>query len=133
FGGPGNGSIDPAQINNLGFEGTSRAFDQLVAIDFNTTGELFSIGGERPVSLALGYEFRRQSGAQIADPIAASGDSADFNFQSTEGHFTSNEGYGELSIPLMSNAPGVRNLEASVAARAVGYSTFGTNFTYKFG
>src|SRR5207248_5832047 len=60
FGGPGNGSIDPAQINNLGFEGTSRAFDQLVAIDFNTTGELFSIGGERPVSLALGYEFRRQ-------------------------------------------------------------------------
>ena len=133
FGGPNNGTIDPAQINSLGFEGTSRAFDQLFSVNANTTGELFTLSGERPVSLALGYEFRRQAGAQIADPIAAAGDSADFNFQSTEGHFYSNEGYAELSLPLLANAPGVRNLEASVAGRVVDYSTFGSNFTYKLG
>jgi outer membrane receptor protein involved in Fe transport len=133
FGGPNNGSIDPAQISGLGFEGTSRAFDQLFGVGFNTTGELFTLFGDRPVSLALGYEFRRQSGAQIADPIAASGDSADFNFQSTQGHYTANEAYGELAIPLLANVAGVRNLEANVAGRYVNYSTFGGNFTYKFG
>ena len=133
FGGPNNGSIDPSNINVLGFEGTSRAYDQLVAVNVNTTGELFRISADRPVALAVGYEFRRQSGAQIADPIAGSFDSADFNFQSTDGHYTSNEAYGELSIPLLANMPGIKTLDASVAGRYVHYSTFGDNFTYKFG
>ncbi|HYZ89762.1 MAG TPA: TonB-dependent receptor, partial [Myxococcales bacterium] len=133
FGGPNNGSIDPSQINNLGFEGTSRAFDQLVSVNVNTTGELFRAYADRPIALALGYEFRRQSGAQIADPIAAAGDSADFNFKSTEGHYTSHEAYGELSLPLLANLPGVQTLDASVAGRFVHYSTFGDNFTYKVG
>jgi iron complex outermembrane recepter protein len=125
--------IDQAQIAGLAFDGTSRAYDALFAVDFNTTGELFRLMADRPVSLALGYEFRRQSGSQIADPIAGTGDSADFNFQSTSGQFKVHEGYAELSIPLLSNMPGVEDLEASVAGRAVNYSTFGGKFTYKFG
>ena len=133
FGGPNNGSIDPAQIGYLGFTGVSRAFDALYAIDLNATGDLFKIAGDRAVSLAFGYEFRRQSGAQIADPIAASGDSADFNFQSTQGHFTANEAYAELDVPVLANLPGVEDLEASAAMRFVDYSTFGTNFTFKAG
>jgi outer membrane receptor protein involved in Fe transport len=133
FGGPNNGSIDPAQIAGLGFDGTSRAFDALFSVDANATGELFTLASDRPVSLALGYEFRRQSGAQIADPIAASGDSADFNFQSTKGYFSVNEAYGELSIPLLANLVGVKDLEASVAGRYVRYNTFGSNTTYKVG
>ncbi len=133
FGLPGDGSIDPNQIAGLGFQGTSRAFDALFAVGANVAGDLVTIASDRPVSLALGYEFRRQSGAQIADPIAASGDSADFNFQSTQGFYTSNEAFAELSIPLLANIDGVKDLEASVAGRFVDYSTFGSNFTYKFG
>jgi iron complex outermembrane recepter protein len=125
--------IDPSQIAGLAFDGTSRAYDALFAVDFNTTGELFRLMADRPVSLALGYEFRRQSGSQIADPIAASGDSADFNFQSTSGQFKVHEGYAELSIPVLSNMPGVQDFEASVAGRLVNYNTFGGKFTYKFG
>src|SRR5438128_2050940 len=73
------------------------------------------------------------AGAIRNSPIAASGDSADFNFQSTQGQYKVHEGYAELSIPIVSNVPGVRNLEASVAGRAVNYDTFGGKFTYKFG
>src|SRR5207248_242057 len=69
----------------------------------------------------------------IADPIAASGDSADFNFQSTSGGFYSNEAYAELSVPILSNMPAVEALEASVAGRYVNYNTFGGKFTYQFG
>src|SRR5204862_2490191 len=75
FGGPDNGSIDPAQIDNLGFTGTSRAFDDLLAFSATVSGDLFKLPSGRPASLAIGYDFRRQEGAQIADPIAASGDS----------------------------------------------------------
>jgi iron complex outermembrane receptor protein len=128
FGGANNGSIDPSQINSPGFEGISRAFDALQAIDVNLTGELFTIASTRPASLAIGYENRRQSGAQIADLIAAPGDSADFNFKSTNGYFTANEAYAELSLPLIANAPGIHDLEASAAARYVNYSTFGGNW-----
>jgi len=134
LGGPNNGSIDPAQIDNLGFSGTSRAFDALFTVDASLTGDLFRLPiSERPISLALGYQYRRQSGAQIADPIAASGDSADFNFKSTDGYFYANEGFGELSIPLLANMPYVQDLEASFAGRYVNYNTFGDNFSYKFG
>jgi outer membrane receptor protein involved in Fe transport len=133
FGGPNNGTIDPSQIDSLGFEGTSRAFDSLLGVSVNTVGEIFSLGSDRAVSLALGYEFRRHAGAQVADPIAASGDSADFNFKSTQGHFTVNEAYAELSLPLLANVPGATNLDASLAGRYVDYSTFGSNFSYKIG
>ena len=133
LGGPNNGSINPSQIDYLGFEGTSRAFDELFTVDATVTGDLVNIGGDRPASLAVGYQFRRQSGEQIADPIAASGDSADFNFKSTSGHFTANEAFAELSLPLLANMPAVQTLEASVAGRFVHYSTFGDQVTYKFG
>ena len=133
FGGPNNGSIDPNQIAGLGFTGTSRALDTLFTVDGNMTGDLFQIASDRFVSLALGYEFRRQFGEQIADPIVASGDSADFNFTSTKGSYNANEGYAELLLPLLSNAPFVRDLEASAAGRYSSYTTFGGKFTYKFG
>ncbi len=133
FGGPNNGSIDPAQIGNLGFTGTSRAEDSIVSTTVSADGELFALGADRAVSLALGYEHRRQAGAQIADPIAASGDSADFNFKSTSGSFSADEAYAELSIPLLSGVVGAHALELSAAARYVNYNTFGSNTSYKVG
>ena len=131
LGGPG--SIDPAQIDYVGYTGTSRSFDALYSVTANLSGDLFTLAADRPVSMAVGYEFRRQSGAQIADPIVNSGDSADFNFKSTQGFFSVNEAFAELSLPILSNVPGVQALEASAAARVVNYSTFGSNFTYKLG
>ena len=131
LGGPG--TIGLAQQDYLAFSGTSRAYDQLTTAGADLSGDLFQLGADRPLSLALGYEYRHQLGSQIADPIAAAGDSADFNFKSTSGGFHSNEAYAELLIPILANMPAVEALEASAAGRYVNYSTFGGNFTYKFG
>jgi outer membrane receptor protein involved in Fe transport len=131
LGGPG--SIAQSQQAYLGYTGTSRAFDALYTIDASLAGELFNLASDQPVALALGYEFRRQSGAQIADPIVNDGDSADFNFKSTSGYYTANEAFAELSIPILSQMSGVEALEADVAGRYVNYSTFGGNFSYKIG
>jgi len=131
LGGPG--SILPSQQDFLGFSGTSRAYDMLFTVAANTEGELFRMGADRPVSLAMGYEYRFQEGSQIADPIVQAGDSADFNFKTTKGHFYSNEAYAELSLPILANVPFVDALEATAAGRYVNYSTFGGNFSYKLG
>jgi iron complex outermembrane receptor protein len=131
LGGPG--SIGTTQQDYLAFTGTSRAYDQLVTLGADVNGELFRIAADRPLSLALGYEYRHQLGSQIADPIAAAGDSADFNFKSTSGGFYSNEAYAELSAPILGNVPGVDSLEVSAAGRYVNYNTFGDKFTYKLG
>ena len=131
LGGPG--SIDQSQEAFLGFVGTSRSFDALYTIDASLSGELFKLYSDQAAALAVGYQFRRQAGAQIADPVVNDGDSADFNFKSTSGYFVANEAFAELSIPLISNMPFVEALELDAAARLVNYSTFGSNFTYKFG
>jgi outer membrane receptor protein involved in Fe transport len=131
LGGPG--SIGATQQDYLAFTGTSRAYDQLVTLGADLSGELFRIAAERPLSLAVGYEYRHQLGSQIADPVAAAGDSADFNFKSTSGGFYSNEGYAELSMPILAKMPGIETLELSAAGRYVNYNTFGDKFTYKLG
>jgi len=130
LGGPG--SIASSQQDYLGFTGTSRAYDQLTTVGADLGGDLFQLRRTADVAGA-GYEYRHQLGSQIADPIAASGDSADFNFKSTSGGFYSNEGYAELSVPIFSNMPGIEALEASAAGRYVNYNTFGDKFTYKLG
>jgi outer membrane receptor protein involved in Fe transport len=131
FGGPG--TISPSQIEGLGYTGTSRALDSMVAADLNLNGELGRLGSDRPVGLAVGYEYRTERGENIADPIAAAGDSADANFKSTAGSYAVHEVFAELSLPLLSNLPGVQDLEASLAGRYVDYSSFGGNFSYKAG
>src|SRR5262249_61199224 len=43
------------------------------------------------------------------------------------------EGYGELSVPLVSGLPFIQELEVTGAFRAFSYSSFGSDVTYKVG
>ncbi len=129
----GGQAITADQIGGLGYVGTTRTLIQLIAAQFNTSGELFKLLADRPVGLAAGYEFRREYGANIPDPVAAAGDSTDLNFVTTAGGFSVNEGYGELSIPIVNHIPYVENLEGSAAMRVSDYSNFGTTTNYKLG
>ena len=129
----GVGTITPDQIENLTFTGTARGLNQMAAVNINTSGELIRLFGDRPLGLALGYEFRTLKGSFTPDPITVAGLTTGNKGTITSGSYYVNEGYGELSVPLLSNMPGVQNLEATAAARVFNYSTFGTDWTYKFG
>jgi len=131
FGGPG--TITDDQIAGLTFTGTARGTNQLAALNFNTSGELFRVFAERPLGLALGYEYRNVKGSNVPDPITVLGETTGNKGAITQGGYNVHEGYGELSIPIVSNVPGAQNVEATVAARVFRYSTFGSDFTYKFG
>ncbi len=127
------GPITADQIAGLGYTGTTRTQVQMTSVQLNTGGELFRLLSERPVGLAAGYEFRREYGANIPDPVAAAGDSTDLNFSETKGGFHVNEGYAELSVPILSDRPYASSLEATASTRVSDYSTFGTHWTYKLG
>jgi outer membrane receptor protein involved in Fe transport len=128
-----SGSIPQEQVSGLLFTGTQRGITQLIAIQANAGGDVITLYGDKPVGLAVGYEYRQMLGASIPDPVTVAGDTTGNKGQITQGSFYVNEGYAELSIPILANAPFVETLEASAAARVFNYSNFGSDATYKFG
>lgn len=127
------GSITPDQIANLTFTGNLRGTNQMTSAQFNTTGELFQLFADRPVGLAAGYEYRIVAGENIPDPVSAAGETTGRKAAITMGHYYVNEGYGELSVPVISGRPWIEQLEATAAVRVYSYSSFGAGQTYKFG
>src|SRR5713101_3875340 len=131
FGGPN--SITPDQITGLTYTGVSRGVNQMTAFQFNTSGELFRLLSDRPVGIAVGYEYRIVSGENIPDPITVQGNTTGNKGDITRGHYYVNEGYGELSVPIVSGLPFAQEVEATGAIRAFNYSNFGGDYTYKLG
>jgi iron complex outermembrane receptor protein len=135
FGPPG--TITSAMQTQLGaYNGTNDALTQLFMFTANTSGELFPLFADRPMALALGFEHRNEFGFFQYNPVLAGGFDSDTGSPGpadTRGGFYVNEGYAELSIPIVNRMPFVEALEASFAARVFNYNTFGTDWTYKVG
>ena len=132
-GGATAGTITPDQTQTLTVTGVDRGINQMTAVQANASGELFQLFADRPVGLALGYEYRLLYGASIPDPLTALGEISGNKSNPTKGGYHVNEGYAELSIPIVSNMPLAESIEATAAARVFNYSTFGSDWTYKVG
>jgi iron complex outermembrane receptor protein len=134
----GAGTISKEASDYLTFKGTARGYNQQVMLAATTAGELVKIPNARsPIGFAAGYEHRRESGAQIQDPLTSQGDATGNLIADTQGAYSVNEAFLELNAPLLSRfgsfaGPG-NLLELNVAGRFVNYSSFGSNFTYKAG
>ena len=125
----------PGQIvakDYVSYDGTDFGTNQQDIWSANLSGDLFKIASERPVGLAFGADYRRESASFQNNPIN-SGESSGNNSLSTYGGYNVKELYGELVIPLLGGMPFAEDLELQAAARYVDYSTFGSNSTYKLG
>jgi iron complex outermembrane recepter protein len=131
FGGPG--SITREQVDYLTYTGVQHGYNQMMAAQVNTSGELFHIAAEAPVGLAAGYEIRQVSGGQIPDPVTVAGETSGNKLLITEGKYSVHEVYGELSIPIIDKRPGFEVLEIIGASRASFYNNFGSTVNYKVG
>jgi iron complex outermembrane receptor protein len=133
----GAGGLTPAMAEQLGlYSGPNYGWNRLSEVQANVSGEMFKIASDRPVALAAGYAYREEYGGYRNEPILVAGWNVDTGSPGpvdTTGKFHVNEGYGELSIPLINQTPGIEDLEIDVAGRVFNYSTFGTDFTYKLG
>lgn len=128
----GAGSITPEQANYVLFTQQDSSSQRLADASINLSGSLFDLPAG-PVGVALGYEFRDQSGKFQPDAVVAAGLGSDIPAQPSSGSFDVNEAYGELRVPLLGDLPVAQLLEAAFAARYSDYSTFGSETTYRGG
>ncbi|MBF6024208.1 TonB-dependent receptor plug domain-containing protein [Lysobacter niastensis] len=98
----------------------------------NISGTLFALpAGD--VGVAVGYEYRNESGFFSPDALAQTGISTDLAAGPTGGGYSLDEVYAELSIPVLADLPFAKELNLSVATRYSDYDTFGDTTNSKFG
>ncbi|GAB4124408.1 MAG: hypothetical protein Kow00104_08880 [Rhodothalassiaceae bacterium] len=85
------------------------------------------------MSYAFGYEHRDEKGDFLPDAAVTAGETADVPANPTMGSFNFDEVYGELNIPLLSDLPGVRLLEANASFRISDSSASGSKTVFKAG
>ena len=128
FSGPGG--ITQEMIDYISYVGVDRGYSEQLVAAANVDGPLFHLWAEDPVAASLGYEFRREEGADTPNPLVASGDSTGNKREPTAGSYDMSAVYAELVAPLVSNRPWVQSLELSAAAR---WTSFANSTTYKLG
>jgi iron complex outermembrane receptor protein len=129
----GQGTLTPDMKTYVGFRGVLKGYNRMEVWSANIGGELFKLMSDRAAGLSVGVDYRKEKGLYLPDPVSAAGISTGNNASPTEGGFNVKEAYGELLLPIINNAPGIYDLELSLAARAFKYSTFGSDSTYKAG
>jgi iron complex outermembrane receptor protein len=132
FGGQGDGSgtITQEMLDFVGFSAKSISGQDLTDVTLNLSGTLADLPAG-PLGFAVGYEFRDQSGFFDPDPIVAAGDSNGVPAFASAGEYDVSEFYGEIRIPLLSEAPGADLLEISAAARATDYDFTSSETTWR--
>lgn len=125
FGGQGR-PITQQMLNYVLATQIDSSDQQLKVISGNITGTIFHIE-DRAAGLAIGAEHREYVGVFEPDPLRQTGESQDSLAFPVNQSYHVNEGYAELSLPLLST------LGASGAVRYSDYSTFGNQTTYKGG
>jgi iron complex outermembrane receptor protein len=131
----GIGVASPAAIDYVqGRYGwnNQRLNQKVAAVNFN--GNPFETwAGD--VSLAVGYEFRKETMRQISDPEEQALPTIWFQGagQPYTGAVTVNDIYAETVVPLAKDAEWASALDVNAAVRATHYSTYGWVATWKVG
>lgn len=98
----------------------------------NLTGALFSLpAGD--LSIATGYEHRKESGTYVPDAFAQAGLSTNLSSGPTGGSYSLDEYYLEVDVPVLKDVPFAHELSFNVAGRYSKYDTFGDTTNGKFG
>jgi len=128
------GSITPDMLSYIQRDAKSSSQGEMDSWQFNTTGDVFDLPAGT-VQVAFGLEYRQEHAQQDYASIDEEGDRI---FQAGLGDTNAptrsiKEFYGEINIPLLSDAPLAQMLEIDMAARYSDYSDFGSTTTPKIG
>ncbi|MFC3550555.1 TonB-dependent receptor plug domain-containing protein [Lysobacter cavernae] len=130
FGGPG--TITPQMLQWIQPIVRDRSEQELTQFTANISGDLLEMWAG-PLSFAGGYEFRKYEGSYQPDPITVAGFYNGVPSLPTSGEYDVNEVYVEFNVPLFKDSPFGKGLDLSLAGRYSDYSTFGGQFTPKYG
>jgi iron complex outermembrane receptor protein len=127
------GSIDPAAAGWVTFTGVSGGFNQQQTLLAQTHGRVVELPNHGDVSVAVGADYRIESGGTNPDPLTSTGDTTGNAQQPTAGKYRVAEGFGELSVVPISGQKFAEWVELNLAARGFRYDTFGSGVTWKAG
>ncbi|MDY6947934.1 MAG: TonB-dependent receptor [Pseudomonadota bacterium] len=139
---PGNGCVP---YNILGYGVNSQAAVDYVLgvaqLDQEITQDVTAVSAQSepfstwagPVSLASGFEYRKESVTSHADPIAQASGYFVGNFKATRGSYDVIEAFIESVVPLVSSSPWAQALDLNGAVRWTDYSSSGEVITWKLG
>ncbi|MFK3650294.1 TonB-dependent receptor [Lysobacter enzymogenes] len=130
FGGPG--TITPQMLSWISPVVRDRSEQKLSTFTANLSGDLFNLWAG-PLSFAAGFEYRKYEGSYSPDPITVAGYYNGTQSLPTKGSYDVNEAYVELNVPLIKEGSFGKSLDLSLAGRYSDYSTFGGQFTPKYG
>jgi outer membrane receptor protein involved in Fe transport len=108
-------------------------------VQATATGDLGFAGiqspfAKQPVGVALGVEYRQEESHFYADHNLATGNLVGYQSSvSTGGGFNVGEGYLEMRIPLVEDAPFFQSLQLNAAYRYDHYNTAGDAHSYNIG
>ncbi len=134
------GGVTQAALDYLTVDGSEQGTTSQHVLNFSITGLLGDYGVKSPlaedgVGVAAGVEYRRESLTYQADYLLTEGLLSGTGGASpaVNGSFNVAELYGEARVPLVQNAPLVKDLQLELGYRYSDYSTVGSTNTYKIG
>lgn len=77
------------------------------------------------LGVAVGYEHRREDGRFVPDAFNQAGLNTGLPATTTQGSYSLDEAFLELSVPILAEVPGAHELSLSLASRYSDYDTFG--------
>jgi len=123
----------PAAIGYTTYTGVSTGFNQEHSALATTHGRIAETPWGGDIGLALGADYRKESGGFTPDPLTATGDTTGNAAQPTNGSYNVVEGFAELSAVPIAHRGFAEWVELDLAARAFRYNTFGSGVTWKAG
>lgn len=130
FGGPG--TISEAMLAWIGADLVDEGVNEQTVMNVNVAAHPVALwAGD--LSLAAGFEYRREAGIDRPDPQTVLGNTSGAARAVTSGSFRSNEVYVEMGIPLLTGRVLAQALELDLGTRRVDYSSFDTEQVFDLG
>ena len=123
----GQGSITPAMANYVLFEEHDVTAETMRDYTANISGDLFDMPAG-PFGLALGIESLEHDAYEHPDALVQEGNTTGNKIQATNGKESTKAEYIEFNIPLVTDAPFMKDVSLDVAERWSQFKWEGGNF-----
>jgi outer membrane receptor protein involved in Fe transport len=129
--GEGNISDEAIAFINVGASNVTNITQEVFSASVTGTLDYVLPGAQEGIGLAFGFEKRQDSSSFRPDEFLSSGDVLGFNAgKATAGHYSSDEIFTEISIPVLANKEFAQDLSVWGAARFADYSNIGNVQSY---
>lgn len=129
----GAGSINDEAIDFITTDLNDNTEQTQVDFLANVSGELVDPFGAGPISIAMGYEYRREHSEERPDALPLVVDTFSNAIQPSTGRFDVHEGYSELRVPILRDVFLAQSLDINGSVRQSRYSTIGDTTAWSVG